>query len=415
MMVASGATTCSGRHRRRLATLALVLIMLGAVTSRAEASHLRQLARSTTSFASDGGRYAAWQVTPASPIVVLDSLNDHEREMKMPGCVLADAERTEATAVTEVTDGGGEFLLSCLKEPGDGCFVADIDSLLRCGEKPLAREPTENEVAAQEQVQRLLDVQTETSIPLPESNTWTRVGTRYLEARGPGECSPPARYCVRVAFFDIATGVVSDRLLRYAEPTYELERADLDRSGAPQERVCRTLRHAMLTSLKYGILGEQLAYSRGVFAHITYDYRNVLVERCNGHSTLLPGPSESAGPYVRRSEPRSFDLSEGLLTWDTGHNSAGAEQNEQLNSGGTLSSYHFSDGRRRTWKLPSLPLVGAPNIDGGGPEVESPGVYGYSAHTANTVFWIATRTVRGAAVTSGLIVETSSVYAASLN
>jgi hypothetical protein len=407
-------TTCSGRHLRWLATLALLLIMLGAVTSRAQASHLRQLARSATSFASDGGRYAAWQVTPASPIVVLDTLNDHEREMKMPGCVLADAERTEAADVTEVTDGGGQFLLSCLKEPGDGCFVADIDSLLRCGEKPLAEEPTENEVAAREQVQRLLDVQTETSIPLPESNTWTRVGTRYLEARGLGECSPPARYCVRVAFFDIATGVVSDRLLRYAEPTYELERADLDRSGAPQERVCRTLRHAMLTPLKYGILGEQLAYSRGIFAHITYDYRNVLVERCNGHSTFLPGPSESAGPYVRRSQPRSFNLSEGLLTWDTGHNSAGAEQNEQMNSHGTLSSYHFSDGRRRTWKLPPLPLVGAPNIDGGGPEVESPGVYGYSAHTANTVFWIATRTVKGAAVTSGLIVETSSVYSASV-
>ena len=414
MMVASGVTTCSGRHLRWLATLALVLIMLGAVTSRAQASHLRQLARSTTSFASDGGRYAAWQVTPASPIVVLNTLNDHEREIKMPGCVLADAERTEAADVAEVTDGGGQFLLSCLKEPGDGCFVADIDSLLRCGEKPLAEEPTENEVAAREQVQRLLDVQTETSIPLPESNTWTRVGTRYLEARGLGECSPPARYCVRVAFFDIATGVVSDRLLRYAEPTYELERADLHRSGAPQERACRTLHHAMLTPLKYGILGEQLAYSRGIFAHITYDYRNVLVERCNGHSTFLPGPSESAGPYVRRSQPRSFNLSEGLLTWDTGHNSAGAEQNEQMNSRGTLSSYHFSDGRRRTWKLPPLPLLGAPNIDDSGPEVESPGVYGYSTHTANTVFWIATRTVRAAEVTSALIVETSSVYTAPL-
>ena len=121
------------------ATFAVVLVMLGVVASRVDASRLRQLARSTTSFASDGGRYAAWQITPASPIVVLDTLDDHEREMKLPGCVLADAERTEATDVTEVTDGDGRFLLSCLKEPGDGCFVADIDSLLRCGEKPLAR------------------------------------------------------------------------------------------------------------------------------------------------------------------------------------------------------------------------------------------------------------------------------------
>ncbi len=380
MMVASGATTCCGRHLRWLVTLALVLIVLGAVASRAQASHLRQLARSTTSFVSDGGRYAAWQVTPASPIVVLDTLDDHEREMKIPGCVLADAERTEATAVTEVTDGGGRFLLSCLK------------------------------------VQRLLDVQTETSIPLPESNTWTRVGTRYLEARGPGECSPPARYCVRVAFFDIATGVVSNRLLRYAEPTYELERADLDRSGAPQERVCRTLRHAMLTSLKYGILGEQLAYQNGVFAHPTANLHNIRIERCNGRSTLLRGLREPAAEPggVHPSEPRSFDLGAGLLTWDTAHNSGGAEMNEQSNAHGALSSYRLSTDRHRTWKLPPLPLLGAPNIDGSGPEVESPGVYGYSTHTANTVFWIATRTVKGAALTSGLIVETSSVYAASL-
>jgi hypothetical protein len=210
---------------------------------------------------------------------------------------------------------------------------------------------------------------------------------------------------------------VSDRLPRYAEPTYELERADLDRGGAPQERVCRTLRHAMLTSLKYGLLGEQLAYQNGVFAHPAANLHNIRIEHCNGRSTLLRGPSEPAAEPggVHPSEPRSFDLSDGLLTWDTGHNSGGAEMNEQSNAHGTLSSYRPSTGRRQTWKLPPLALLGAPNIDGSGPEVESPGVYGYSAHTANTVFWIATRTVRGAALTSGLIVETSSVYAASLN
>jgi hypothetical protein len=83
---------------------------------------------------------------------------------------------------------------------------------------------------------------------------------------------------------------------------------------------------------------------------------------------------------------------------------------------GTLSSYRLSTGRRQTWKLPPLALLGAPDIDGSGPEVQSPGVYGYSTHTANTVFWIATRTVKAAGVTSGLIVETSSsVYAASVN
>ena len=59
MMVASGATTCSGRHLRWLVTLAVVLITFGAVTSRADASPLRQTAGSTTSFATDGIRYAA--------------------------------------------------------------------------------------------------------------------------------------------------------------------------------------------------------------------------------------------------------------------------------------------------------------------------------------------------------------------
>src|SRR3984885_13733478 len=88
MIVASGVTACSGRHLRWLAALALVLIMLGAVTSRAQASHLRQLARSTTSFASDGGRYAAWQLTPASPIVVLDTLTGSRDTIAPAGCEL---------------------------------------------------------------------------------------------------------------------------------------------------------------------------------------------------------------------------------------------------------------------------------------------------------------------------------------
>src|ERR1039458_6580224 len=92
MMVASGASACSERHRRLLATLALVLILLGGGGSRAMASPMRRLAGSTTSFATDGVRYAAWQVNPAAPIVVLDTLADTRREITPPaGCRLHNA------------------------------------------------------------------------------------------------------------------------------------------------------------------------------------------------------------------------------------------------------------------------------------------------------------------------------------
>jgi hypothetical protein len=189
---------------------------------------------------------------------------------------------------------------------------------------------------------------------------------------------------------------------------------NLDLPGAPQ--ICPALRPSLRAQLRYGLLPEQLAFGDGVFAHPTANLHNIRIERCNGRSTLLRGPSEPAAQPggVRPSQPRSFDLGAGLLTWDTAHNADGAEMNEQSNAHGTLSSYRLSTGRRQTWKLPPLPLLGAPNIDGSRPEVESPGVYGYSTHTANTVFWIATKTVKGAGITSGLIVETSSVYAASV-
>jgi len=322
MIVASGATTCSGRHLRRLATLALVLIMLGAVASQAQASHLRQLARSTTSFASDGERYAAWQLHAGAPIVVLDTLTGSRQTIPAPaGCELMRDQNEEGEPSATATD--GRFLLDCV-------------------------------TPAHVQSQEVLDV------------------------------GPP------------------------------LQVLNLDVPGAPQ--ICPALRSSLRAQLRYGLLPEQLAFGDGVFAHPTANLHNIRIERCNGRSTLLRGPTEPAEQPggVRPSQPRSFDLGAGLLTWDTAHNADGAEMNEQSNAHGTLSSYRLSTGRRQTWKLPPLPLLGAPNIDGSGPEVESPGVYGYSAHTANTVFWIATRTVREAGVTSGLTVETSTVYAASL-
>ncbi|MGP8242062.1 MAG: hypothetical protein ACLQQB_09915 [Solirubrobacteraceae bacterium] len=383
MIVASGARTCCGRHLRWLATLAVVLITLGAVTSCAQASHLRQLARSTTSFAADGERYAAWQLNAGAPIVVLDTLTGSRQTIPAPaGCELMRDHGEEGEPSATAAD--GRFLLDC-------------------------------ETSAHVQSQGVLDVPTASSFTLPNvagyfaSRSWVRIGALYVEGLAvPEKCSHSGRErepCIYL--FDLATGAVSFR-----PPSQVL---NLDLPGAPQ--ICPPLRSSLRAQLRYGVLPEQLAFGDGVFARPTANRHNIRIERCNGRSTLLRGPREPAAQPggERPSQPRSFDLGTGLLTWDTAHNADGAEMNEQSNAQGTLSSYRLSTGRRQTWKLPPLALVGAPNIDGSGPEVESPGVYGYSTHTANTVFWIATRTVREAEVTSALIVETSSVYAASVN
>jgi hypothetical protein len=377
-----------GRPSRWCLTLLASFVALMAWVSPAASagtvgSPLRRLAASTIAFASDGERYAAWQLHAGAPIVVLDTLTGSRDTIAPAGCELMrdQSEYGEPSA----TAADGRFLLDCV-------------------------------TPAHVQSQEVLDLGTPgTFVMLPNgagfarSRPWTALGTRYVQGTAaPEECSHGAgEHEPCIALFDLATGAVSFR-----PPSQVL---NLDLPGAPQ--ICPALRSSLRAQLRYGVLPEQFAFQGGVFARPTANGHNIRIERCNGRSTLLRGPTEPPMKPggVRPSQPRSFDLGAGLLTWDTAHNADGAEMNEQSNARGTLSSYRLSTGRRQTWKLPPLPLLGAPDIDGSGPEVESPGVYGYSVHTANTVFWIATRTVRGAEVTSGLIVETSSVYAASVN
>jgi hypothetical protein len=344
---------------------------------------LHRLVGSTTSFASDGERYAAWQLHAGAPIVVLDTLTGSRQTIVTPaGCELMRDQGEYGEPSTTAAD--GRFLLDCV-------------------------------TPVHVQSQEVLDLgRPGTFVMLPNgagfalSRPWTALGTRYVQGTAaPEECSHSAgEHEPCIALFDLVTGAVS-----YRPPSQVL---NLDLPGAPQ--ICPALRSSLRAQLRQ-VLPEQFAFQNGVFAHPTANGHNIRIERCNGRSTLLRGPREPAPEPggVRPSEPRSFDLGAGLLTWDTAHNANGAEMNEQSNARGTLSSYRLSTGRRRTWKLPPLALIGAPDIDGSGPEVQSPGVYGYSAHTANTVFWIATRTVKADAVTSGLTVETSSVYAASVN
>ncbi len=359
-----------------VAMVALLTVLASA--SQGLGSPLRQLVGSTTSFASDGERYAAWQLHAGAPIVVLDTLTGSRDTIAPAGCELMRDQ--DEYGEPSATAADGRFLLDCV-------------------------------TPAHVQSQEVLDLGTPgTFVMLPNGagfalpRPWTALGTRYVQGMAaPQECSHGAgEHEPCIALFDLATGAVS-----YRPPSQVL---NLDLPGAPQ--ICPALRSSLRAQLRQ-VLPEQFAFGDGVFARPTAN-RNIRIERCNGRSTLLRGTREPAAQPggVRPSQPRSFDLGAGLLTWDTAHNAAGAEMNEQSNAHGTLSSYRPSTGRRQTWKLPPLALLGAPNIDGSGPEVESPGVYGYSTHTANTVFWIATRTVKAAAVTSALLVETSSVYAA---
>jgi len=350
MMVASGARTCSGRHLRRLATLAVVLIMLGAVTSRAEASSLHRLASGTVAFSSDGTRYAAWQVRGDEQIVVFDTLTGQRRQITPPpGCKLHDEEEDGEPIISAAA---GRFLLTC--EEGDA--------------------------------QALLDVQSGVSVFLPKktngTSDWYRVGTRYVMG-------------VNV-LYDIAT----------ATSTSLHRPADLDAPGASTNGICPAVRHLVLRYQPQGLF-KTFAYQGGLFAQGTGKHDDVQLDRCHGRPTILPGPSEPVkSPLRTGGEPSNFELGGGLLTWDTGHSAVNFEPNEETASRGTLSSYRPSTGRLRTWKLPRL-------SNNRGQDDESPGVYGYSAHTANTVFWIATRTLIGLGE-EGIAVGTSSVYAASL-
>jgi hypothetical protein len=124
MMVASEVRTRCGRHLRWLATLALVLIVLGTVASRAQASYLRQLASGTVAFSSDGTRYAAWQLRGDEQIVVFDTSTGQRRQITPPpGCKLYDEAQDGEPIISAAA---GRFLLTC--EEGDAQALLDVRS-----------------------------------------------------------------------------------------------------------------------------------------------------------------------------------------------------------------------------------------------------------------------------------------------
>lgn len=310
--------------------LMLAVLLLGAPSS-AGASPLRRLAASVTSFATDGVRYAAWQHTPTSPIVILDTATGTRRAARVPGCVL-DAEEPQRDENEPIAGGG-----SCLR---------------------------------------------------------------------PTHCS--------AAFYDLATGTVTER--PGSDQQWSLTKANLNLPGAPLEQVCTALRRKVLSARKEADEGE-VAWSNTALVHPTRDRRNVRLERCHARPLILPGPREPIryiklrGPEghvtserLLPSEPNGFDLRDGALTWSTGHDATSDNPYQEAVEYGTLTAYQLSSGKVHTWRLPSLSLHGAP-------EEGIPGVFGYSTHTLNTVFWLAAQDLTGGEA-GVCCVETAYLYGA---
>jgi hypothetical protein len=109
---------------------AIALSLATASTATALASSFRLPAPSVAAFASDGARYAAWQVTKSSPIVVLDTRSGRRKEL----CRVLDRERRRSLG----WPGGRGRTLSrwlrrrqCAARRGDGRTDATATTALR--------------------------------------------------------------------------------------------------------------------------------------------------------------------------------------------------------------------------------------------------------------------------------------------
>jgi hypothetical protein len=320
---------------RRLRVLTLLAVggaLVGTLAPSTLASPFRRLDGNAIAFATDGTRYALWQFHHGTPLIVYDTRTGHRGELD-EGCGLY----------------GGS---SPYQEAAAGRF------LVFCGGPAL------------------LDVRTGTVTHLPSGEygpTWSTVGTRYVaggSARGQ-RCHGMRRHEGCTTLYDIATGGLSN--------VRDTQIPDLDRPGAPA--LCRRLRRTLFKM--EGQVAEDFSYSNGGSGEVGdafYDPRSrrVDIEGCHRPKLSLH----------LRSEPRNIELRGGVLTWDTGASSAEEEGIDTRHA--TLTSYSLSSRRRHTWPLPPLPI----NLNGGEPsEANSVGVFGYSAHTSNTLFWIADRSM----------------------
>jgi len=294
----------------------------------ARPASLREIAPNVRAFASDGSRYAAWQETENSPIVVLDVATGEIRNITTPGCELeSQREHTSPAALPASRGGGGRFLLAC-----DG-YVQDV-----------------------------LNVQTGQAQLLPHESTryqWDAVGSLYAE--DPNYVAGCTHTDDCIALYELATGTLSER---HTPPL-----VDLNRPGAPSLTICPALRHRVLTA-EYEA-PPNFAYESGLYVHpVKHTY--VEIDRCKRPPILL----------ATKGEPRDFNLNNGLLTWNTGYPTEGFDEEDESRFLSVLSAYQTATGKRRNWRLPQRSV---PNAE---PQRST---LGYSTHTANTVFWIADR------------------------
>jgi hypothetical protein len=339
-----------------LTLASLIALSLTAPSADAHVAPFRRIAPSVVAFASDGTRYAAWQVTESSPIVVLDTRTG--RRKSYAGCSLINEDEERGPVA-----GAGRFAV-------------------HCGED-----------------EALLDVKTgtKTLLPAPNIGAWSLAGERYVEAFAntdvvspdPQDCGLSAKEvrmeAACIGLYDIATGAVSYR--RPSQPP------DIDRPGAPP--ICRAL---VVKLLRTEARLSQFAYHDGVLAeavqHGEAPIERVRLTGCRGHTKLI----------ATAPEPANLIIAEGLLSWDTGHQATGDHEGENIRSG-RLWTYRLASGRRRSLPLPLLDTLSVTE--------KIRGVLGYSSHAGATLFWIAaTRLVQEGKGEPTL--AASAVYAAKL-
>lgn len=355
--------TNDSRRKALVAALALTIgLFCLSATSRPSAARatptgaVRRLVAHSVGFASDGSRYVAWQTRKPGAIAVLDTLRGSRRSIFPPaGCDLA----------SQAEDGEPETVAAA------GRF------LLVCGPNHLQ--------------QAVLDVQSSSSTDLPSGAyfSWARLGSAFAEGQATGsDCAQAGREPSEcIAVYNLSSGAVT---VHQSSPA-----VDLDRSG-PQAVCGRLNRAAIQARLNPSFHG----YGDGLAAHDAPNGHDVLLERCSGRTRSI----QNGGV------PRDFDLRGAVITWDnangtearaeySGSNGRGGEHLKRSLFSAELVSYDLRTRAKHSWKLPRLP------VSGGETEVP-PSIWGFLTHTANMVFWIATRTL------SGSTVRTLSIYAA---
>jgi hypothetical protein len=348
------------RRARSLGWLAGVLgLLLGAgpLAPLARAAKLRPIVASAERFASDGGRYAAWQVKVGGPLTVLDTVSGARHALQPPtGCELENGEDGAGSARRVAS--AGRFLLRCPTGPGG--------------------------------ITGLLDVADGRSVRLPQvapAAEWIELGSRYVQGYDREAACPHSQTELQLGetgckmLYDVDTAVVSFR------PQGQL--VNLYASGAPPECPAVQIRGR---SLSANALQPEYADGTLVFEGSRHEGEAEIV-RCHGRAATLHG----------RGELRNASIGGGLLTWDNGLNPTESGTTRERR---TLTSYGLSSRRRHSWPLPAVAVHGQVE-----PARAEP--YGYSSHTANTVFWIAPTAVE-LGQSGGAAVLRSSVYAARL-